>query len=272
MRPVSEITDPVTLAEFAQRKSPLIINSIETLADTVARLYKIIVLADKNMPIRAYLDLVRQMQANSQPPAAPCAEDEFMMAVAFLELEVSKLGAITYLKGESRDYKETKQSRVQLDTRDGDVLKNVSAGLARVNKSRGTVEMGMIESALNRMAKLIELHNALPQVREILNDLTKGKNDVLKAVRVRGKALTPSDYDKLIRMARQEKLIPMRGRQKPPDNKYELSFDNHAKVREVAEKLGITPRRALNQILDDFWLLRDRQRELAELKVKKKKA
>ena len=271
MRPVNEIADPVRLAEFAQGKRQLIIGSIETLADTVARLYKIIVLADKNMPIRAYLDLVRQMQANSQPPTSPCAEDEFMMAVAFLDLEVSKLGAITYLKGESRDYKETKHNRVQLDTADGDVLKNVSAGLARVNKSRGTVEMGMIESALNRMAKLIELHNALPQVREILSDSTKGKTDVLKEVRVRGKPLTLTDYDKLIRMARQEKLIPLRGRQKSPDNKYELRLDNHAKVKEIADMLSITPRRALNQILDDFWLLRAKQRELGVLKASSKK-
>lgn len=261
MRTVNEITDPAQLLDFAQSKRLLQFSSGQTLGDTTALLYHIIVLADKNMPIKAYLDLVRQIQANAQ--RARCFEDEFTLAVAFLDLEVSKLGAITYLKGESPDYKETKRNRALLDTSDESVLKNLSAGLTRPNEERGSVEMGMIEAAHKRMGKLIDLHNAMPEVVRRLNDGAT-KLDVMREVKVgiMRERLTLTDYDTISRMARRAKLISFRNRQKDPANNYELRADNHQRVRAIADRLGITPRRALNKILDDFWAITDKHREL----------
>jgi hypothetical protein len=269
MRPVNEISDPAALLQFAQSKRLLQYASGATLADTTALLYKIVILADKNMPIKAYLDLLRDIQHEQGHPR--CFEDEFVLAVSFLDLEVSKLGAITYLKGESPDYKETKRNRTMLDTRDESVLKNLSAGLTRPNEERGSVEMGMIESSYKRMAKLIDLHNAMPDVVKMLeNGATK--LDVLREVKVGllKEKLTLTDYDVISRMARREKMISFRNRKKDPANNYELRTDNHEKVKAVAAKLGMTPRRALNKILDDFWDITERHKQLGALGSKTK--
>ncbi len=267
MRPVSEIADPHKLLEFARSKRLLQFASGQTLGDTTALLHKVIILADKNMPIKAYLDLVRQVQMNEQRPR--CFEDEFVLAVAFLDLEVSKLGAITYLKGESADYKETKRNRSLLDTRDESVLKNLSAGLTRPNEERGSVEMGMIESAHKRMAKLIDLHNAMPDVVKRLNEGAT-KLDVMRDVKVGilKEKLTLTDYDTISRMARREKLISFRNRQKDPANSYELRENNHNRVKQMAEAWGVTPRRALNKLLDDFFAITDKHKELGALSAK----
>jgi hypothetical protein len=339
MRPVNEIQDPAKLLEFAKSKRLLRFSSHESLGEITSLLYKVVVLADKNMPIKAYLDVAREMQSASrhgellgglgrieaavnanteikdkkplisaigearavmsdvrktlnekigsvQSVLAPhpgvmaalqdivtslrplAFEDEFMLAVAFLDLEVSKLGAITYLKGESADYKETKRKRSLLDTRDESVLKTLSAGLTRPNDERGTVEMSMIDSSQKRLAKLIDLHAIMPEVVRLLNG-GASKTDVLRDVRVGffKEKLTATDYDIISRMGRREKLIAFRNRQKDPANSYELRTDNHQRVMEVANKLGITPRRALNQILDDFFAITAKQSQFAASKA-----
>lgn len=323
MRPINEINDPAKLLAFAKSKRLLQFSSHESLGEITSLLYKIVMFADKNMPIRAYLDVVREMQGSmrqvdnlvalqkkeleiaatadgdkkrsslaaltqakglienirlpyqsridnilnsvfkeypelaaslqavisSQRPLA--FEDEFVLVVSFLDLEVSKLGAITYLKGESPDYKETKRNRSLLDTRDEGVLKALSAGLTRPNDQRGSVEMGMILSSQNRLSKLIRLHEVMPEVIRLLSS-GKTKLDVLREIRVGGDKLTLTDYDIVSRMARREKLVTFRNRQKDPANSYELRGDNHLRVKAMAEKWGVTPRRALNKILDDF--------------------
>jgi len=333
MRPVSEITDPAKLLEFAKGRRLLQYSSLDSLAEVTALLYNVVVLGDKNMPIKAYLDVIRQMQAVARQtellkglsliesaaagsteldapqrqtvldainrarevvtdvgrayqdkvdaaksvlhahdvirPAfeevvlglRPLAfEDEFMLAVAFLDLEVSKLGAVTYLKGESADYKETKRSRALLDTRDETVLKTLSAGLSRPNAERGSVEMGMIDSSQKRLANLIDLHAAMPEVVRLLNE-GKTKRDVLNEVSVGffKEKMTLTDYDIICRMARREKLLSLRNRVKDPKNKYELRADLHEKVCEHAQRLGISERRALNGILSDFFDFVQRQ-------------
>lgn len=343
MRALNEINDPAKLLDFAKSKRLLQFSSHESLGEVTSLLYKLIVLADKNMPIKAYLDVVREMQGSfrqveilaeldriesaiksgGEQPAALAAvesakrtlldlresfqsrveqiqkiasaplllgvlgsvqsvierqrplafEDEFVLAVSFLDLEVSKLGAITYLKGESADYKETKRNRSLLDTRNESVLKSLSAGLTRPNDKRGSVEMGMISSSQNRLSKLIELHDVMPEVVR-LHGLGKTKFEVLQLVDVKwkvrdSKGLTLTDYDIIMRMARREKLISFRNRQKDPTNSYELRDNNHARVKEMADVWGVTPRRALNKILDDFWAITDKHKAFGDGKAQK---
>lgn len=261
MRPVDEISDPVKLLKFAQGKRLLQFSDGQTLADTTSLLYKIALLADKNLPIKAFLDLVKQIQQNED--RRKCFEDEFVLAVAYLDLEVSKLGAITYLKGESPDYKETKLKRSLLDTRDESVLKSLSAGLTRPNEDRGSVEMGMIESAHKRMAKLIDLQNAMIEVVKRLEDGAT-KLDVLRDVKVGllKERLTLTDYDTITRMARREGKLKFRNSHKDPENSYELNVANHERIKQVAATLGMTPRRALNKVVDDFFAISDKRQQL----------
>jgi hypothetical protein len=260
MRPVDEISDPAKLLKFAQEKRLLQFSDGATLADTTSLLYKIALLADKNLPIKAFLDLVRQIQKGEG--RRTCFEDEFVLAVSYLDLEISKLGAITYLKGESPDYKETKRNRSLLDTRDESVLKSLSSGLTRPNEDRGSVEMGMIESAHKRMAKLIDLQNAM---MDVIKRLEEGatKLDILREVKVGilKEKVTLTDYDTITRMARREGRLKFRNRQKDPDNSYELNVQNHERIKSVADRLGMTPRRALNKVIDDFFTISEKQQQ-----------
>jgi hypothetical protein len=341
MRPLNEIQDPAKLLGFAKSKRLLQFSSPESIGEITALLYRTVVLADKQMPIKAYLDMVRATQSDSrmmellkslhriqaeitaepgtdrkavhgvlmtafdvvgdvrkslqtkikdlqsllnpyptviQPMQGtisklrPLAfEDEFILAVAYLDLEVSKLGAITYLKGESPDYRETKRNRTLLDTGDESVLKNISAGLTRPNTERGTVEMNMITSAYNRLIKLEDLHAAMPTVIKMLNDGAT-KLDVMRSLKIgfRQAKLTLTDYDIISRMARREKLITFRNRRKDPANSYELRNDNHLRIKGIADKLGITPRRALNQVLDDFFNIADKEAFFGSSKARTK--
>jgi hypothetical protein len=258
------------LLEFALKmKRNLRYASGETLADTVALLYKIVRLSDKNFAIKAYIDLLRQIQSNEGSPQ--CFEDEFVIAVAFLGLEVSKLGAVTYLKGESPDYTETKRRRHALDITDETVLKNISSGLARPNEQRGRVETDMIESAHRRMAKLIDLHNAIPAVAKALSREAT-KQQIMNEIKIGllQEKLTLTDYDLICRMGRREGALQFKNRKKDPDNSYELRSENHERMKKLADELGTTPRRALNKILDDHFRMVDARQLLpTDIKVAK---
>jgi hypothetical protein len=270
MRPVSDINDPSKLLAFTKDKRLLQFSSDQTLGDTTALLHRVALLSEKILPIKAYLDVVRQLQTAGQRPRS--FEDEFALAVGFLDLEVSKVGAVTYLKGESADFKETKQNRLQLDTTDERVLKTLSASLTRPNEERGAVEMGMIEAAHKRLAHLIDLHNAVP---EFVRRHEEGANklEVMRELRIGilKERLTLTDYDAISRMARREKLISFRNRRKDPKNNYQLRNEAHNRVREIAAKLGITPQRALNKILDDFWAIADKHQQFNTAVAKRSK-
>jgi hypothetical protein len=60
-------------------------------------------------------------------------------------------------------------------------------------------------------------------------------------------------------MARRAKLYNFRQKEKDPSNAYELSTQNHKRVKELATQWGMTPRRALNRLLDDFWSIQESQ-------------
>jgi hypothetical protein len=123
--------------------------------------------------------------------------------------------------------------------------------------------MGMIESGHKRMGKLIDLQNGMIEVVKRLEAGEK-KLDILRNVKIgiRKEKLTLTDYDTITRMARREGKLKFRNRQKDPENNYELSVENHQRVRAVADKLGMTPRRALNKVLDDFFAITDKHHEI----------
>jgi hypothetical protein len=254
MRPEHEARDVGKLLEFAAGLRQLIMPSPEVLADTNSLLYQIVSLSDKQMPIKAYLDLVREIQDRAK--LQKCSEDVFMACAAFLALEISKLGAVYYLKGESPDYRETKRNRIPQDLRNESLLKMLAGNLARPNDRRGRVENEMIVASINRLRHLIMLSQRVHEVAKRLNQQATKQAVILEF------GLTLTDYDTIIRMARRDKLIVSRAREKDPENRYELRNELHAKVKAFAEERGFTPRRALNEILDDFFSMIERHRAL----------
>jgi hypothetical protein len=258
MRPVSDINDSGKLLEYAKSVRLMQFASPQTLGDTTRLVHQAVSLSDKTMPIKAYFDFVRQTQIDGRRPG--CFEDEFMLAVGYLQLEVSNLSGVIYLKGESPDYKQFKHKRRRVDTSDSTLLKATSAKLAMPNEQRGKIEQEMIQASVKRLTKLTNLYELVP---EVVRRLKAGalKPDIMREVKVGEppEPMTRIDWDIISRMARRMKLYTFRQKEKDPSNAYELSSNNHKRVGELATQWGVTPRRALNRLLDDFWSIKDRQ-------------
>lgn len=256
MRSANEIKDGAQLLNFYRAMRQLLVSSPEVLADTVLLLHKIVSLSDKVLPMKAYLDVVRDIQRQSARPL--CTEDTFMIAAAFLQVEIAKQGAFYYLKGEAPEVKETKKQRKLMDLNDEIVLKDLSSRLARPNEGRGAVEHEQIVSGVNYLGKLVNLYSLMPEVVSQLKSDAR-KMEVRKQYR-----LTPTDYDRLMVMARREGKISFLNRKKDPSNSYTLKADHHQRVVEYSQKLGHTPQKALNKILDDFFAMIEKRIPLSE--------
>jgi hypothetical protein len=269
MLSLSNVNNPAKLREFAQKHRLLQFSSVDALVNTTGLLHRVVLLSDKILVAKAYLDLVRELQAKEGRPR--CFEDEFVLAVAYLGLEVSKVSHIVFLKGESPDFRPTKARRQRLQADNEADLKALSAQLGRPNEQRGATESGFIEAAHSRLALLVDLQDALPEVVKVLSAPDGNKRKVFDAVRIgtQKRKMTETDYDIIVRMARREKVI-VPTRKKDPESRYQLSDANHERMTELADKLGVTPRRALNKVLDDFFSITEKHRHLGTPRGKTK--
>ncbi len=200
-----------------------------------------------------------------------CTEDVFMLACAFLDLDVAKQGSIHYLKGESPDFKETKKNRNPISLKDEKTLKSLSSGLARPTDDRGGVERGQIESGYNHLAKLNQLHNTMLDVVRWIKEGERGNPPVTRTkvmVRKHFGDMSHTDYERIMSMARREGLISFRNRVKDPSNNYTLRQHNHDYIVTMSRKIGRTPQKTLDDFIED---MRKHLDKLAALKAKKKK-
>ncbi|MFA6230950.1 MAG: hypothetical protein WC617_12390 [Rhodanobacter sp.] len=199
-----------------------------------------------------------------------CTEDVFMLACAFLDLDVAKQGSIYYLKGESPDFKETKKNRNPIALKDGKTLKSLSSGLGRPTDDRGTVERGQIESGYNHLAKLNQLHNTMLDVVRWIKEGERMNPPVTRTkvmVRKHFGDMSHTDYERIMSMARREGLISFRNRVKDPSNNYTLRQHNHEFIVEMSKKIGRTPQKTLDDFIED---MRKHLDKMAALKAKKK--
>lgn len=184
-----------------------------------------------------------------------CTEDVFMLACAFLDLDVAKQGSIFYLKGESPNFKETKKNRNPIELKDGKTLKSLSSGLGRPTDDRGTVERGQIESGYNHLAKLNQLHNTMLDVVRWIKDGERMNPPVTRTkvmVRKHFGDMSHTDYERIMSMARREGLINFRNRVKDPSNNYTLRQHNHEYIVAMSKKIGRTPQKTLDDFIEDM--------------------
>lgn len=203
-------------------------------------------------------DLLQKLDQDAQRRL--CTEDVFMIACAFLEVEIARQGSVCYLKGESPDFKETKKNRNPLNLSDEVVLKTLSSGLARPDEERGAVERGQIDSGFNHLVRLNNLHLTMTRVIRWIREGDQ-KNTPRCKIDVRKHfGLSHTDYERIMSMARREGRISFRNRKKDPSNSYVLREKNHQRVVGYAGKFGHSPQKTLNKILDDFFDLIENKR------------
>lgn len=271
MLTADEVANGKKLLLLSQGLRSLLVPSLDILADTVRELYTLVSLSDKVLPLKSYFNLVQDIQrtkflahinnnsvqAQQEAQRKLCTEDTFMVACAFLDVEIAKQGSVFYLKGESPEFKETKKNRNPLNLSDEVILKKLSSSLARPDAERGAVERGQIDSGFNHLVKLIALSNIMQDaIRWIKSDENVRKIDVRKKY-----GLSHTDYERIMTMARRTGLISFRNRKKDPANNYILRSQNHNRVVEYAEQFGHSPQKTLNKILDDFFEMIEKRKE-----------
>jgi hypothetical protein len=199
-----------------------------------------------------------------------CTEDVFMLACAFLELDIAKQGSIYYLKGESPDFKETKKNRNPISLKDGKTLKSLSSGLGRPTDDRGTVERGQIESGYNHLVKLNQLHNTMHDVVRWIKEGERMNPPITRTkvmVRAHFGDMSHTDYERIMSMARREGLINFRNRVKDPSNNFTLRQHNYEYIVAMAKKIGRTPQKTLDDFIED---MRKHMEKMAALNERKK--
>lgn len=187
-----------------------------------------------------------------------CTEDVFMVACAYLQVDIAKQGSIYYLRGESPDFRETKKNRNPLDLLDEVQLKHLSAGLARPDAERGGVERGQIDSGFNHIVRLNRLRIVMVDVIRWVKQAERDGRPARKIDVRKEFDLSHTDYERVMSMARREGLIAFRNRVKDPANSYTLKPGLHDRVVAYAKQFGHTPQKTLNKILEDFFELVDR--------------
>lgn len=184
-----------------------------------------------------------------------CTEDVFMLACAFLDVDIAKQGSIYYLKGESPDFKDTKKHRNPIGLKDETTLKSLSSGLGRPIDDRGGVERGQIESGYNHLVKLNQLHNTMLDVVQWIKAGEKLNPPVTRTkvmVRKHFGDMSHTDYERIMSMARREGLIQFRNRVKDPSNSYTLRQHNHEYIVQMSKKIGRTPQKTLDDFIEDM--------------------
>lgn len=254
------------IIEIVSEVKDLIVPFPEVLAECVVALHSLVTISDKVLPLKSYFNVLREVidhhlaTTSEINTANRLTEDTFMVACAVLDLDVGKQGGVSYLKGAAvQDAKERKKNRAPVDLRNGVVLKNLSAGLARPDQERGTIERGQIESGFNHLVRLTNMRrNMLNAVEWIKEGEEKGiqrrKIDVMRKFDIKN-----IEYEKMMTMARREKLIDFKNKKLDEDNNYRLSPSNHERIMERAAEFGFKPERLLNNVVKDFFDIIDKR-------------
>ena len=198
-----------------------------------------------------------------------CTEDVFCAACAFLQLEVSRRGSIYYIRGESPEFLETKKNRDPLSMDNEITLKTLASNLARPDAERGAVEQNQITYGFNLLAKLYQLFVKMPQVVQWIKEGEHLANPRRKVDVRKHFDLTLRDYETVMVMARQMGLSTLKSRKKTEAAHYTLNSKIEERVVAEAERRGYTPNRALNVLLNDFFMLIDARHRAKEAQMTK---
>ncbi|MFM2344866.1 MAG: hypothetical protein RLZZ210_1478 [Pseudomonadota bacterium] len=222
------------------------IKSLDVFINTVNTLYDIACIADRIIPIKAYLDLVRHNQ--QEAGASICLDDEFLAACNLLNLEVSLFSAVYFMRGISVDFKETKFNRNSVDILSTTILADLRHKLSKPNEIRGAVESNTIQTCYARLVRRINLHK---RSGEIIKRIQFGisKQEVMREF-----ALTLTDFELVYRIAQRENMIKPGIRKRETEMRYMLGSDNHSLLQEYAEHTKLPAQEVLNDIVEKFFM------------------
>lgn len=263
MRAEEDLKNKTQLEALARRFKLLRITSIDGFAQTVEVVDHLVRLSNKVLPIKSYFNAAIEFQRKEEGRHV-CIEDEFVAACAYLDVVVAKSGHIYYLDGEAPDRRETKKHRQPLKLTDEVLLKDLSGFIARPDDKRGKVERGQVIAGGNHLSRLLRLQSLMYKAVEMHDKAVDNRKvDVMKAF-----DLTSTDYEQMMAMARRAGLTKVRNRSRDPANKFTLRTELFAKVTERAQTMGVTPQKALNLMLGDFFAILEQNADRIQRKGK----
>jgi hypothetical protein len=259
---MNQITNPdsQSIKEYFDKNKVFSIKSIDVFTDTVERLNYVATIADRIIPIKTYLDLIRNSQQEAS--AKICLDDEFLAACDFLSLEISLFSAVYFMRGTSVDFKETKYNRNPIDLENSTILADLRHKLSKPNEIRGAVESNTIQTCYSRLVRRLNLFKRSP---EIIKRMQVGvsKQEVMREFN-----LTLTDFELVYKIAQRENLISPMQRRRDQDYRYILTSSNQAALQEYTSSVGVSNQEMVNDIVEKFFA----QLEEAQQKSKSKKS
>ncbi len=242
---------------FYKSNKVFTIKSLDVFVNTINILYEIAEIADRIIPIKTYLDLVRNNQQEEGKPI--CLDDEFLAACKLLNLEISLFSAVYFMRGISVDFKETKFNRNSVELLSPVILADLRHKLSKPNEIRGAVESNTIQTCYARLVRRINLHT---RSREIIKRIQFGisKQEVMREF-----GLTLTDFELVYRIAQRENMIKPGIRKREMEMRYMLNTDNHSLVQEYAESAKLPPQEVLNDIVEKFFMQLNKKKSKKEL-------
>ncbi len=246
--------DRSAIEDFYNKNQLFNIKSIDVFEDTVNKLYYVSSIADRVIPIKAYLDLVRNMQQEDN--TSICLDDEFLAGCALLNLEISLFSAVYFMRGISVDFKETKFNRNVVDLINNVILADLRHKLAKPNEIRGAVESNTIQTCYSRLLRRINLYK---RSNEIIKRIQYGisKQEVMREF-----GLTLTDFELVYRLAQRQNMIQPGTKRRDVEMRYALTTNNNHMLQEYSKYADISAQEVLNDIVEKFFI---------QLKVKDKK-
>jgi len=238
--------DRKAVEEFYSKNKVFTIKSLDIFEDTVKKLYHVADIADRIIPIKAYLDLVRHLQQEEK--TSICLDDEFLAACSLLNLEISLFSAVYFMRGISVDFKETKFNRNTVELLNNVILADLRHKLSKPNEIRGAVESNTIQTCYSRLVRRLNLYK---RSTEIIKRIQYGisKQEVMREF-----ALTLTDFELVYRIAQRHNMIKPGQKRKEIEMRYLLSSNNNNLLQEYAEDSELSAQEILNDIVEKFFM------------------
>jgi hypothetical protein len=265
----AKTADFTGIEEFSEKFSGLKISDLDVFKSTVVYLVELILVSPGLISVKSYFKLLREILVDHGVNA--CTADDFVLASAWIDCEISTYSSMLLLRGMGVDYRESRENRRIVDLHDitGMILvRNNIATFAAYEVSRESAEfeekpkpgidsvksteLHLIESGYERLAKYWKL-------RQIMPDVIKDLADNTRLVVGEKYNLTIVTYSLVLAMAERDGLESTRKQVRHDDNNYVLNLEFHERVRKMASERGMTPRVMLNKLLRDFFSIIDKQ-------------
>lgn len=242
----THLLDAATLQNFVKQHTLYKVTNLALFESTINHFINVLLVSDRILPIKAYLDIVREAQAQKQEEVSN--DNDFLAACVYLNVEISIFSAVYCAKGWSIDFKETKSNREIVDITQKQTAADINHKLSKPNEIRGAVESNTIQTSYNRLKRRMYLQVKAPEIAKCL------QMGVAKQEIMRDFTLTLTDFELVVQFAHRQNLVADLPRKRDQDIKIKLLGSNHQYLTEYAQNNDMNLQDAVNNLIQLFFV------------------